>query len=292
MWFFIFIGLLAPEATLGDNSAAEMVIVEDARDGALEQSSLLEAALTLSGIANGQKSQEAVARFTQITSMARINTSVQASDHSKALQFVKQMHLDLLRGEFDPESDGLEEAFSEGKYNCVISLILALEFCRREGISAHAMQYENHVWLRVGENAAGDVETTKLQFNRDSLAHGTRITDVQLLTRLLYNQARRRHQQNRHDQAAQRLEWCLLIDPTFEPAVRNLRIVLGNWTAAATEDFRFSEAIAVNAKAMTRFPEDAALRQNAAYLKDQWAKWLEKARVEAPEVHPENESAR
>ena len=292
MWFFIFIGLLAPESALRDNSSAEMVIVADARDGALEQSSLLDAALTLSGIAEGQKSEEAISRFAQISSAARSNAGDQASDHSKALQFVKQMHSDLLQGDFDAECDGLDVAFRDGKHNCVISLILALEFCRREGIPAQAMQHENHVWLRVGENAAGDVETTKLQVNRDSLALGTRISDVQLLTRLLYNQARRRHQQNHHDQAAQRLEWCLLIDPTFEPAMRNLRIVLGNWTAAAAEDFRFSEAIAVNAKALTRFPDDAALRQNAAYLKDQWAKWLETSKVEQSEVHRGNETAR
>lgn len=253
----------------------ERSVVEDARDGKLEQHGLLESALLLSGKRQASNREAMLSRFGSLVESAKRQSTRNETDVTSVRRFITCLHAELLKGPFDADCDGVDRAFETGRYNCVTSLILALEFCRREKMTATAMQSRNHVWLRVGASEWMDIETTLLAVTDEMRLGAESISDAQLLARLLYNQARARHQQGAFEASAQRLEWCLLIDPSFTPAERNLRVVLGNWMAAAEADSQFSEAIAVNERAIARFHEDEELRQNADYLQERWAKWRE-----------------
>lgn len=274
------ISLLALIALPGFALADERIVVEDARDGVLEQRGLLESALELSGQLSTARRDTMLSRFLKVSNSTRKQLPRNTRDLSKARAFLKELHAELLPGAFDADCDGVEKAFESGRYNCVTTLILALEFCRREKISATGMQSGHHVWLRIGDHSDGDLETTRLDVREEDRVGGRRISDTQLLARLVYNQARVRHADRDFEEAVKRLEWCLLIDPGFAPAKRNLRIVLGNWMAAAESEFRFSEAIAVSQRGISRFPEDEEMRQNAAYLKETWDKWREQQAAE------------
>lgn len=272
MSYLLLFALVLPQSPQANLDPAAIQIIEDARDGELEDFNLLEAAITLSEIGEGEK-KHALARFEQLVTMAKSGQNEAENGVLRARRFVSILHTELFQAQFDPECEDLKPALMHGKHNCVVSLIFTLEYCRRLGILAHAMQQENHVWLRVTEQGGGDVETTRLTIQPAMIANGRRLTDAQLLSRLIYNQARRRHNESHFEEATQRLEWCLQIDPAFESAERNLRIVLGNWTAAAAATGRFSEALAVNEKAIARFPADDSLTKNASFLKQEWQKW-------------------
>jgi hypothetical protein len=273
MWPLILLNLLAPGVVEGENRAVELAVVEEARDGRMDRDRLLEAALTLSGQVDITKRAEYLVTIESITNAAKQDANASAPPRDLARRMIDAMHAKALRGFFDADCASVEEAFTTGRHNCVTSLILALELCRHEGISATAMQHEHHVWLRVGDTAEGDLETTKLAPRARSQKDVRPLSDAQLLSRLLYNQARNRHEQGDYRDAALRLEWCLAIDSEFEAAERNLRIVLGNWMTTAAEGRRFSEAMAVGAKALTQFPGDEGFERNAAFLQREWAAW-------------------
>jgi tetratricopeptide (TPR) repeat protein len=264
-------------ALAGPASADERSVVEDARDGKLEARGLLESAIALSGQSSMASSSEMLSRFADLCDSAKRFDAATRSDQAKTQFFLRQLHASLLRGRFDADCDTVEQAFQTGRHNCVTSLILALEFCRRQKIPATGMQKGHHVWLRVGDTAEGDLETTQLPVSNASRSGATIISDSQLLARLAYNQARSQHDKGSFAEAAKKLEWCLLIDPDFLPAERNLRIVLSNWVVSADNDSRFSEALAVSQRAVARFPEDAELRNHASDLQARWARSQKKS---------------
>lgn len=273
MWKIALISLASLFALLDAACAGDREVVEDLRDGVLNQHGLLEGALALSEELTRARRDAMLSQFGGLQERVRSAFSRDTREDEKAGAFVKRMHQELLQGAFNADCDGVHLAFESGTYNCVTSLVLALEFCRREKISAKAMQSGHHVWLRIGDQQDGDLETTRLTIPDEVRLAGVRISDAELLSRLLYNQARRRHEEGRFEEASKRLEWCLLIDADFEPAERNLRIVLGNWMIAASAEMQFAEAVAVGQRAVSRFPEDIELRQNAAYLEAAWDRW-------------------
>jgi hypothetical protein len=266
---FALAGFLLAAGSDGGINAAEMAVVADAQDGVLDNMGLLEASLAFSRVSATDRNKM---RTTYSQLMSGNEKSTLAGSRQAAL-FVEHLHRELLTGEFDPDCDGVDRAFVEGRYNCVTSLILSLEFCRRKKIPASAMQSENHVWLRIEGNSTVDLETTTLPQRFELLGAAQPLSDTQLLSRLLYNQARVSYSGEDVRDAVRRLEWALVIDPDFGPANRNLRIVLGNWIASAANHQRFSEAAAVAEQATARFPQDELLMQNAAFLELKWAEW-------------------
>lgn len=272
MWFVVVLVVCAPAALPDEHTAAEWAVVEDARDGILDRTGLLEAALILSS--SGEGTQDVCLRtFEQIAESARRTASNERLPIAKVRRFVRLLHAEPRSGKFDPECASVEETLTTGLHNCVTSLILTLEFCRCERIAAHGVQQGSHVWLRVKGEGGGDVETTTLSTVQLEPGVSTPISDAQLLSRLLYNQARALHQQGKPANAAERLEWCLLVDPQFDAAERNLRIVMANWAIAAADAGRFSEAMAVTRRAMARFPDAPEFPRRASAIQKQWASW-------------------
>lgn len=290
MWPILIMCLFAPGNVDDSATDAEWSVVRDARAGRIDRERVFEAGLTFSSAHQVMRSRYCEL-LDEVVRAASGTADAKAPPRESARRLIDAMHEKILRGPFDPDCSSIEEAFTTGRHNCVTSLILALEMCRRAGIPAKAMQHEHHVWLRVGDTRQGDLETTKVAPGIRNEADVQSLSDAQLLCRLLYNQARNRHQQGDYAQAAQRLEWCLTIDPGFDVAERNLRIVLGNWTSTSIEAKRFSEASAVNRKALAKFPNDEAFERHAAYLQQEWADWNAQSSVLEPSVDASESSA-
>jgi len=269
-------------------------LVEDARDGCLDEFGLLTAALIAGGVGCQSELDECCVRFNEIRARSRghaentvCGLSIEGSQIERVRALFRFMHREILTGDYQVNATQLSRTLQSGSYNCVTATILFNCLCEVQGLRATAVATRGHVFSRIHGEEPVDIQTTSPDWFA-SLAEsdqdlpqiqggskmrwrsGREINAVQLIGKIYYNRAVAELTQNHFAEAVDSLELSLELDPEDPSAHQNLLAALNNWSLHECHDGNFGRAAELVEQGVSIGPDYAPLRVNDLHIHQKW----------------------
>jgi len=262
-------------------------LLDDARDGRLDEFGLVEAALIAGGIDRESERNKCCARFRAICASSLIHAESTGRDmtpetplQERARTLFRFMHQQVLTGEYQLEATQFSRTLQSGAYNCVTATILFNSLCEAHGLAATAVATKGHVFSRIHEPDTFDIQTTCSQWFESSAAQGEQvrsegsgreISAVQLIGKIYYNRAVSELNLKHFAEAVGYLKLSLLLDPADPSAYENLLAALNNWSLHECRDSQFARAAELVRQGLAIDPDYPPLRVNDVHVHQQWA---------------------
>ena len=274
------------------HSSPSSRLLDDARDGRLEEFGLVEAALIAGGIDRPPRRQELGARFNEICARSLIHvkntgggTAAEQPTWQRVRSLFQFMHQEVLTGQYQVSASRLSRTLQRGSYNCVTATVLFNSLCEAHGLSASAVVVRGHVFSRVHAAEAIDIQTTcprwfdsaEARRRPATLPNSLReispreITAVQLIGKIYYNRAVSELHRERFAEAVDLLALSLMLDPADSSAQENLLAALNNWSLHACQDGHFAHAAGLVRRGLAINPDYAPLLVNDVHIHERWA---------------------
>ncbi|MBA4016619.1 MAG: hypothetical protein C0483_05475 [Pirellula sp.] len=275
-------------------AAAEDTLLLDAADGRLDQSPLLEAALIAGGVAEPRRLETYRGRFEQWIAELQVSGRVVGTEREKARAIHEYLHAHALVGGFRETSSTLDEAFEQGRFNCISSTILFRCLAERFGLTAYGVETPGHAYAIVQTPrervvvqttcrnwfaAAGDaeVERSLLRQTIGATAAATsesgpsprRLTDVGLLAVVYYNRGVDLLEAGRHDAAVAANQAALRLDAANGAARANLLAAVNNWSLELSRNGDFPQALRLLETGLQYAPDYGLFHENLVALHQQ-----------------------
>ncbi len=268
----------------GDTAIARRVLEahfwEDAKDAAWQRFSLLEASLIAAGCHDALQRRQWLDAFDAHARpiLDRIAENPDVANRRRIA--LELLHDRVLTGRYRQQSSDIREALKEGDFNCLTATVLYLQLCRNAGLAPVAGCSPTHVVALFAGEPGLQVQTTS-RWGFDAVAGATandqeirRISDVELVGKVFYNQGVLRLEQAQYAEAVQAFVWSLRLDPRDESASHNLLAALNNGALAAAADHRFEEAQRCLRLAAELDRSHEALVVNEQHVNYQWIEAL------------------
>lgn len=168
--------------------ADEQLVFLDLQDHALDQFSLLEAALQIGGFDHADSVSVSRALAADI-----LNDSASGSTRTRIERILTGMRAKVMTGQYDPAATQLPVMLRTGNYNCVSAATVFLGLAEISHVAARGVLLPGHLACRVWIPEEGqwiDLEPTQATRNAvpDSSTRGGReLTPVEVLAKLYYN---------------------------------------------------------------------------------------------------------
>ncbi len=254
-------------------SACSAELVQDLKDGRLDQYSLLQAAGQIATVDTAKLAwlEQRVAHLAQ-----------QSNAHGAAdVHFLlNAIHDRLLTGHYHTDASQISSVIEIGDYNCVSSTLVFLATVRQAGFSAKPVLLPGHVRCRVWlplESRWVDIEPSvrsghsERATNRSSGPQLAReITDVQLLAKLYYNLGIDKLRENDYREALRNAARGWKFDQQHEEAADNVIAIINNWSIVMCREHRFDDAIRLIHASQTRAPHPERLRDSELHAYVAW----------------------
>ncbi len=274
-----------------DTSAAilSLALEDDVSDGYLDQFRLLEAALIAGGIRDGDLLAREIERVDRFCTDQSTRIRAEAPGIPRAAYLLREMHRLLLTGPYRENCWKLNDTLDGGPYNCVTSTALYVCLCKEFQIPVTAVAEPGHVYCRLKDGTDLNIQTTSARWfdqpgaiwpsaNRpssDSPIDGAReLTDVQLLSKVVYNRAVMLLGRGEFRQAVASLQWACQMDTEDPSARKNLVSALNNWALNLCDVGRYAAANRRLFEGLALAPDDEALLANDVHVQQQWALYL------------------
>ncbi len=237
------------DPALGGDLTARLL--DDARDGRLDDFDFLPAALIAGGI-DGQCELEGwLDRYAMLRE--KLLQSLPTSDAPECLEAIHEgLHEQILTGQYEASASDLRRTISGGDFNCLSSLVICLDLCQECELPMQIWLARGHVLLRAsGEDGPIDIEPATPEWNlrataaRSGLrqARGLRqISLVELLGKFYYNRGVELLKQQQFADGIDLLRISLDLDPTDSDSRANLVAGLNNWAVDYLRTGRYDDA--------------------------------------------------
>jgi len=274
----------------------ESKLVADARDGKLDEFTLLEASLIASGCNDREELKSIRVRFERTLSKLRNRSVPRRLGPTRLLEI---MHQTWLTGRFQESCNDLRVTLASGEYNCVTSTALYLCLARHWKLNCHAMSRTKHVFAAT--NTGQVVETTRQSgaAAADPRLACRKISHVQLLGKLFYNRGIVAFHKQQFRTAAQLFQVSRDMDADDPLAKQNLLATYNAKAMQLCDTGRHEQATKAIGKGLLVAPDHRPLQANDLYIRYCWAvklarlkKFSQAVRVIQQARIPNNESYR
>ncbi len=280
-------------------------VVADMADGSLDDHDLFTAALIISGaddpreIARYQQQLNSLTRRIQqtlhqsvvedsawITSNPDAWTSPRQSAQNTAhatrmsLAILQLQHRHLLTGTYDPGCADLRRAFDTGDYNCATATILFHVLARQHDVRAETIGLPGHVccqlngWIIETTQANGKIgkieAPRRAEDEATALSTSRKLTDVQLLAKLFYNQGLQLLASRRFAEALAVTELSWQLDRSHIQARQNVATIINNWALRLCQPGTHEQAITLLQRGRDVAPDFGLLAVNQRHVYLAW----------------------
>lgn len=271
----------------GSASFAELDarLASDMADGELNDFSLFDAALIASGV---QSDGEFVARRdafqrscdefeTKVRRLASIQAQLDLVSH--------YLHHRFLTGEYRYDATELQCTLDTGNFNCVTATILFQSIARECGMEVVAIAADSHVMSGSLASPRFYVETTSPiwkaaaadncgKVTTERILRGHELTEVQLVTKVLYNRGVAQLEAGQFEGAVKLLSNASKLDAEDNSTRENLLAAYNNWALSECDAGRFSRATELLANGLAIDPCNGPLLTNDLHIHQRWIKEL------------------
>ncbi len=256
-------------------SATERLL-NDARDGQLNDFTFLGAALTASGTDKSTELTKWLDRYEPVR--AGILKSVPAgtlTDRLKAIHAAA--HRFVLNGTFQESCSDLRKTFASGDFNCLTSLVVCLDLCQGAGLNVQTRLTRGHVLLSF-QNASGlrqAFEPGTAEWHVHPIVDTTSnrsLSQIELLGKLYYNRGVEQLRSGMYQNGLSLLQTSLALDPADEDARANLVAGLNNWAVQRCRDDQYADAASLIEQGLALDPSFAPLISNEQLVRAKLAK--------------------
>jgi tetratricopeptide (TPR) repeat protein len=228
-------------------------LVDDARDGRLDEFSFIAAAL----IASGVEDQAELDRW--LASYAPLRSELLAAiGRPPGGQRIGRLHAEmkeqLLLGRYDEAASDVRIALNRGDFNCLSLAAMALDLCELAQWNVQLCLTRGHVALRFTDD------------NSPTATGGRRLTPAEMLGKFYYNRGIERLKQQRFAEGIALLETSLQLDPYDEDARANIAAGFNNWAVDCLRAKRLAEAAGLIDRGLQFDPALAPLIANERLL--------------------------
>jgi len=279
-------------------SPPEERLFADASDGALDEHTLLAAALVAGGVTDPTKIEHYQKQIDARVAQLRRSGLVSGSPKQRARAVFEFMHGRLLCGGYRLEATDLTTVLETGRFNCVSASVLFCYLGERFGLDVRGLELPGHAMSRLhfGEGAvdvestcprwfrlAGDprrraelVErTTGFRYDeRRQGAGGREVSGVALVATIYYNRGVDLLAQKKFAEAVEANTKALGLDPSSATARGNLLATLNNWAIAEGEAGHFNEAVGLLRSGLALQADFRTFRANFIHVHRQWIEAL------------------
>ena len=249
----------------------EQQLREDARDGQLDQHSLVEAALIASGTVEPSSLGETLERFEAVSHQLRNFLAGTVSDRDKAIAIHAFLHEQVLRT-YRTDASDVAETLKTGAYNCVSASVLYIALAEQSGLKAHAVQLPEHVRCEVlVDGIAMPIETTSINASagRPQRKRVRVLNDVMLIATLYYNRGVAAFDTGNLDAAIDLNEVAVELDADCRPARENLLAAINNRVVELMKANAKTDALRLLDHGLQIAPKYRPFQVNRAYLTQQ-----------------------
>jgi tetratricopeptide (TPR) repeat protein len=279
-------------------SADEESLFAAARDGKLGKWSFDEAALLASGVTDGAKRKEYVARLDDLEAKARKALEGAKSAHERGERLLQFLHDGPMAKGYEAKQTRLDVVLDTGKYNCVSSAVLYNVLARRLGLEARAVEVPGHVYsVLVLDGRSVDVETTNahgfdpanpeqreklrkekgIEVAASNYADKREVRELGLAAVVYANRSGMLSDAGKHHEAAVAGFCALSLDPESDGGATNALLALTKWGLALSKEAKYEKALRVTNAALSLGPKDSHnLRNNRIVYLSEWAAALVK----------------
>src|SRR4029079_3273748 len=249
-------------------------LVEDARDGRLEEFDFVSAAFNAGGVTDQCDLDGWLDRYE--TSREAILQSLPTSDATDLFDTLHEaLHQRLLTGAYDATASDLRQTISTGDFNCLSSLAIYLDVCEACELPVQIWLARGHVFLRAaGDNGATDIEPGTPRWNGRAAAwrNGLRqITPIELLGKFFYNRGIELLKAQQFNEGIELLRISLDFDPVDRDARANLVAGINNWAVDYLRTGRYEDAAGLIEQGLFFDPAFAPLIANEQLLRSKRA---------------------
>ena len=248
-------------------------LLDDARDGQLDEHTPLEAALIAAGREDAASLRHYERCWNRLVSQAEVPPAAPPRERARAA--LAWMHRRLLTGDYRVDCFDIAETLDQGSYNCVTATVLYACLARQFGFEISVWASPTHVHGRL-EPRGPRIEVTSPHWQppADRGVSLRRLNRGQLLARVLYNRGIHQLQQDRFAAAYRCFLDSHTLDPA-EPAVRrNLATTLNNWALRESQRGRHEQAVDLLLDGLQHDPTLPHLLNNDLHVHQQWIKQL------------------
>lgn len=263
----------------------ERQLLDDARDGRLDEISFLDAALIASGIDQPQHLRECRQQFAELCDRFRAQHRRTASTRELAVAVLEFLHREILTGKYQLKTTRVDQALITGRYNCVASTILFRCLSAELGATPVVMATSSHVFCRYLGPDRLAVETTcpdwfALPVDSDIFTNHPAnqadvdvrtLSDVEVLGKLFYNRATDKLELQEFAAACELLRTSMALDPADGAARENLLAAINNWSLQQCEAENFAHAAQLLAQGAAISPDYLPIQMNDLHVHQQWA---------------------
>ena len=273
-------------------SHEEVLLLDDARDGQLDDWTLVEAALLAEGMERGERRQDLMKRIATIATAAGRHLDQDAEPFQRASALLRWMYAEGYLKKYSSGQSSLAKLLHEGTYNCVSSTILYSIIGRRLGLDVRAVEVPDHVLAMVYDgNRHADVETTiangfrpanqtiedfhsltGLQYVVSDLPEKRRsLTLPGLLALVPYNRGVELAEQRSYALALGAYFRAMSLDGDNATAVKNALVTLAAWSRVAAESQDYRQFLALIQVGLQLAPSDSGFLHSRIYG---WQMWI------------------
>lgn len=270
----LFPDLVDSSAVAANNTLA--TVIDDASDDRLDQHSLLDAGLILSGCDSLAIRGEHIRRLESLLPALEERIERAGAALARASAIHEFLHAELLTGEYRETSSELSALFEHGDYNCVSATVLYHHLCQRLDVPCEIVQWKNHVACRVvGDGESIPVEITCRDWFRAARKptsfvrradQGRALTEVQLLSLIAYNRGVEDLHGRAFRDSLQASYLALQLDPEHDAAWNNALAAINNLALAHSQVGEYQTALKILARGRRLAPRYATFEINRRHV--------------------------
>jgi tetratricopeptide (TPR) repeat protein len=247
-------------------------LLNDARDGRLDEHSPIEAAMRAGGETSPRELTSLLSRFDQLANRVASDLQLVPSPRERALTVHRLLHDGVLI-EYQTDASDVAETLRSGAYNCVSASILFVELARTAGLEAYAVQLPEHVRCEVvldGVSVPVEMTSVESPFAATTRSGRARIlSDLELLATIYYNRGVKAFDSGNLASAISLNTLALELDPDCHPARSNLLAAINNRVVELVRNHQHLQANRLLEQGLRVAPAYKPFLANQAYLRQQ-----------------------
>ena len=269
----------------------ERLLLNDARDGKLDDWTFAEAALLVDGVERGDRRQGLLQKLDVIAAAAGEHLDNSDESFQRASDLLSWLYSEGYLKQYSSNQSSLVRLLSDGTYNCVSSAILYSIIGCHLGLDVQAVEVPDHVFAIVYDGARhADIETTiatgfrpaskslktfrsltGFEYIPDSPDKRRKLTLPGLLALVAYNRGVELGKQRRYALAVGAYFRAMSLDGDNATAVKNALATLAAWSRVCAESRNYGQFVAMINIGLQLAPKDEGFLHSRMYG---WQMWI------------------
>lgn len=294
LWHLTLVTVLAAdnaETSLAFTSPAQGDLLRDAKDGELQEHSLLRATLIAGNIVDPAQLDHLEQKFLESCHAFQATEAAQFPNWDRAVEAFYFLHREILTAGYQHDTSEPHWAIQDGRYNCVSATILYVCLCRTAKIKIKVLSRPAHVFCCIDlperdviiETTCPDWFATRQHLEQNAipkLSHFIKVSvptavairelnDLQLVAKVFFNRATKCLEAGEYEQAIAMLQFSQRCDPLDLATQQNLVAGLNNWALDECRGGNFASAAKLVQRGKAIDPNYVPFETNSIYIDQQ-----------------------